>query len=91
MGDLGEMRRKYLEELNKRSQASRAYTSHQLIGLQIAALLGDWKHKALYIKLAKKYGSDKLLQLAKSVAEKKGVKNRGAYFMKILHNGNFQD
>lgn len=78
----------YFKELKRRSKETRAYKSYQLIGLQIAEILEDWKHKALYIKLAKEYGESKLLKLAKEVAEKKEVKSKGAYFMKILHDSN---
>lgn len=74
----------YLQELRRRGKSSRVYREHQLIGLVVAQILGDEKHKSLYIKLAREYGSDKILQLAKSVAERKRVKNKGAYFMKIL-------
>lgn len=72
----------YKELLQKRAKESKVYSSHQMIGLMIAEVLEDEKHKALYIKLAKNEDSDKLLQLAKSVAEKKDVRNKGAYFMK---------
>gem|GEM_PF-1502056 len=82
-GDLGG---KYLEEMNKRGQKSRVYREFQLIGLEISQILGDNAHKALYIKLAKKFDKSRLLSLAKSVAEKKDILNRGAYFMKVLHS-----
>ena len=77
---------KYLDELKNRSKQSRIYKMHQSIGLEVAALLEDPSHKALYMKLAKKHGADKILQLAKTVAEKKDIKNKGAYFMKVIHN-----
>ncbi len=73
----------YKELLQKRAKQSKVYSSHQMIGLMIAEALEDQEHKALYIKLAKNGDSDKLLKLAKSVSEKKDVKNRGAYFMRI--------
>ena len=75
--------KQYLEELKNRSKTSRIYKSHQLTGLEIANILEDWRHKSLYIKLAKEYGH-RLLEIAKSVAEKDNVKNKGAYFMKVL-------
>jgi hypothetical protein len=78
----------YFEELAKRAKESHVHSAHQLAGLEIADILGDQKHKALYIKLAKKHGSHKLITLAKSVAEKKDVKNAGAYFMKIITKEN---
>ncbi len=74
----------YAEELARRSRKSRAYTRHQLAGLEIADLLLDRRHTSLYIKLAKEYGPDKLLKIAKLVVEKSKVKNRGAYFMTLL-------
>lgn len=75
----------YLNELKKRSKESRIYKAHQLTGLEIANILEDWAHKSLYIKLAKTHGN-KLLAIAKSVAERKNIKNKGAYFMKIYKN-----
>jgi hypothetical protein len=73
----------YKELLQKRAKQSKVYSSHQMIGLMIAEALEDREHKALYIKLAKNEDSDKLLKLAKSVAEKKDVRNKGAYFMRV--------
>lgn len=77
----------YLEILKKRAKESKVYSYHQLIGLTIAETLKDEKHKALYIKLAKLHNADKLLSLAKDVADRKNVKNKGAYFMKLLYDG----
>ena len=74
----------YLERLKERGKTSRVYREYQLVGLMVAEVLGDEKHKSLYIKLARKHGSERILQLAKSVAEKKNVVNKGAYFMKVL-------
>jgi len=74
----------YRELLTKRAKESKVYTSHQLTGLLLAEILKDEGHKSLYIKLAKEHGSDKLIKLAKSVAERKNVKNMGAYFMRLL-------
>ena len=74
----------YLERLKERGKTSRVYREYQLVGLMVAEVLGDEKHKSLYIKLARKHGSERMLQLAKSVAERKEVKNKGAYFMKML-------
>ncbi len=75
---------RYLEELKKRSKESRVYRKHQLTGLLIAEILQDEKHKALYIKLAKADNGDRLLGLAKDVAERKNIKNKGAYFMRLV-------
>lgn len=85
MKPLGESGKNYLEELKSRSKTSKVYQSYQLTGLEIANILEDWKHKSLYIKLAKEHG-DRLLGIAKSVAEKRDVQNKGAYFMKVYKN-----
>ncbi len=76
----------YLATLKKRGKESRVYREYQLIGLEIADILNDRSHKALYIKIAKekKITHAELLRTAKSVREKKNVKNRGAYFMRII-------
>lgn len=76
--------KRYLEELARRSKESRVYRKYQLTGLSIAAILHDEKHKALYMKLAKAGNGERLLALAKDVAERKNVKNRGAYFMRLV-------
>ncbi len=74
----------YFKELERRSKKSRVHKSFQLAGLEIAEILRDRQHKSLYIKLAKKHNFQKLLELAKGVAEKEYVKNKGAYFMTLL-------
>ncbi len=74
----------YIKELKRRAAASRVYRKHQLLGLLIAQTLKDERHKSLYIKLAKERGGERLLTLAKEIAEKRNVKNRGAYFMALL-------
>ena len=74
----------YLKELKERGRTSRVYREYQLAGLLVAEILNDERHKSLYIKLAQKYGSQKMLQLAKDVADRKRIKNKGAYFMKML-------
>lgn len=76
----------YFEELKKRSGKSKVYRSYQALGLEIAEVLGDRKHKALYMKLAKKHNPQSLLAMAKSVSERKGIANKGAYFMTVLSN-----
>ena len=43
----------------------------------------DERHKALYIKLAKENDAERLLALAKDIAERKNVQNKGAYFMRV--------
>jgi len=80
-------RKSYLEELKRRGRESRVYRSYQLTGLEIAQILGDEKHKSLYIKLAKESNGGALLALAKRIREKRGVKNKGAYFMSCMRRG----
>jgi hypothetical protein len=75
----------YVKNLKTRGKDSRVYHSHQFVGLEIAMLLGDLEHKSLYIKFAKQHNPERLLALAKSVLEKRDVKNRGAYFMTLVH------
>jgi hypothetical protein len=74
----------YIKKLQQRAKDSHVYRKYQLLGLEIAHILEDEKHKALYIKLAKEHGGDKMMQLAKEVAERRGIRNKGAYFMKVL-------
>lgn len=74
----------YLKELARRGKESHVYRKYQLLGLEIAEALRDEKHKALYIKLAKEGNPDRMLALAKDVASRESVKNKGAYFMAIL-------
>lgn len=62
------------------------YRKFQLDGLEISQILDDEKHKALYIRLAKERDADKLRALAREVAEKTDIKNKGAYFMACLSN-----
>jgi len=76
--------KEYLKLLKERSKTSRVYKKFQLTGLIIAQLLNDEKHKSLYIKLAKKHDNDKLIALAKDISERKNIKNKGGYFMRIL-------
>ncbi len=82
---------KYLETLKKRTKESKVYSFHQLVGLTLAKTLEDEEHKALYMKLAKSYNPDKLIKLAKDIAERKNVKNKGAYFMRLLYHGKDSD
>ncbi|MBI1839080.1 MAG: hypothetical protein HYR95_02200 [Candidatus Colwellbacteria bacterium] len=74
----------YKELLKKRAKESKIYSSHQMTGLMLSEILNDVEHKSLYMKLAKEYDMDKLIKLAKNVAEMKNIKNRGAYFMALL-------
>lgn len=74
----------YIKKLKQRAKESHVYRKYQLFGLEISQILKDEKHKSLYIKLAKERGAERLLRLAKEIAEKQNVKNRGAYFMALL-------
>ena len=74
----------YMDELKRRSGESRVYSEHQLMGLLIAEVLQDEEHRSLYMKLAKSNDADTLLKIAKDVAERPNVENKGAYFMKII-------
>lgn len=74
-----------MKALRERKNTTHVYQKHQMIGLLLAELLRDERHKALYIKLAKTHSEHKLMELAKRVAETDGVKNKGAYFMHILY------
>ena len=73
--------KEYIKELKKRAKESHIYKEYQLTGVNIAEILSDEKHKALYIKLAKQKDNDMLLRLAKNINEKKGIKNKCSYFM----------
>jgi hypothetical protein len=77
-------REKYIAELKRRAKESHVYRNYQLTGLEIADILHDRSHKALYIKLAKEGNQHRLLAAAKDIAERKDVKNRGAYFMRVV-------
>lgn len=88
MRPLQEKEEGYIESLQERGKKSRAYRDYQMTGLDIANILHDLKHKALYIKLAKIHDKTKLLGMAKSVAENPNIKNHGAYFMRVLHSKN---
>ena len=74
----------YLNKLRQRAKESHVYRKYQLLGLEIAQVLQDEKHKSLYIKLAKERGGDRLMAIAKDVADRKEVRNKGAYFMSVL-------
>lgn len=84
MKPVGSSSKEYLNELKRRRKESRVYKSYQLTGLVIADILEDRKHKALYIKLAKERGENSMIMLAKDVAERPRIKNKGAYFMKLI-------
>ena len=83
--DFKKLSQDYLFEIKARSKKSKVYKSYQLLGLQLAEILEDERHKSLYIKLAKKFDGSQLLSLAKKISENKAVRNKGAYFMKIFY------
>lgn len=85
MKGLEELNQKYFEKLTERASHSRVYRDYQLVGLQMAEILGDRQYKALYIKLAKEYNHDKLLELVNQIAERDTIRNKGAYFMKVFY------
>ena len=74
----------YLGLLKERKKTSRVYTQHQSVGLALAEILDDEAHKSLYMKLAKEHDTQTLMELAKDVASRRSVKNKGAYFMRLL-------
>lgn len=76
----------YFRKLKQRAKESRVSRKFQMEGLEIARILGDEKHKSLYIKMSKEMNPDKLRRLAKEIAENKNVKKKGAYFMTIIKN-----
>ena len=77
--------KQYLYTMRERGLQRNVQFEFQLVGLEVAALFGDYAHKALYIKLTKQHGKDKILRLAKMVAGQNNVRNKGAYFMRLLH------
>lgn len=78
----------YLSTIAQRRKETHIHREFQFIGLEVAQLLGDLSHKALYIKLAKIHGKDKILPLARDVADRRNIRNKGAYFMKVLTDAN---
>lgn len=76
----------YLLTLRDRKKVSKIYQKHQLIGLEIATMLDDLGHRSFYMKLAREKNADAVLGLAKDVASRSQIRNKGAYFMKIIHN-----
>lgn len=74
----------YLNIIRQRGEKSHVYKKYQLTGLRMAQLLNDEKHKSLYIKLAKEYDEQRLISLAKDISERKNVKNKGGYFMRVF-------
>lgn len=73
-----------MDRLKERGEDKRVTKSYQMTGLNISQILNDPDHKALYIKLAKEYNGQKLMELAKDVADRENVNKPGAYFMKLF-------
>ena len=73
----------YLDRIRERAKESHIHSRHQMIGLMVADALEDSAHKALYIKMARDENGEKMLYMAKSIAENSKVENKGAYFMKV--------
>jgi hypothetical protein len=74
----------YLKTVTERRKQSHVFKDFQHTGLVIAQMLGDEKHKTLYIKLAKSVNKQVLMSIAKDIAERTNVSLKGAYFMKLL-------
>ena len=74
----------YLKTITERKKQTNVFKDFQHIGLVIAQMLGDEKHKTLYIKLAKNISGQVLMPIAKDIVERADVSRKGAYFMKIL-------
>lgn len=85
-GASGVFGKEYLNLIKDRKKESKAYQKHQFIGLELSEILDDPGHKSFYIKLAKERNPEELLALAKDVASRTSVRNRGAYFMRIIHD-----
>lgn len=90
MDNLRRVKEEYFQKLQERSKKSRVYRPHQLTGLELAEILEDSSHKSLYMKLSKVYDNHELLCLAKNLAERQNIENKGAYFMKILKAGDIK-
>ncbi len=84
MRPLPKSSKEYFDELKRRGNKSKITKSYQLTGLEIASILDDQEHKGLYMKLAKQLGDHTVMTIAKSVAEKKDITRKGAYFMRVL-------
>ncbi len=74
----------YIKNLKEKQKKSRVYSKNQAIGLALGEILEDRSHKILYMSLAKQYDGEVLLALAKDIAQRREVKELGAYFMKVL-------
>lgn len=78
------LKKEYINKLIGRQKTSKIYKTYQMTGLEIAEILDDRTHKSLYIKLAKQRDERKLIEIAKDIAGKKHIQNKGAYFMRVI-------
>jgi len=74
----------YLKTLAKRAKGSKVYKQFQSTGLMLAEILDDQENKAIYMRLCKIYDNQELIIKARDVAERRGITNMGAYFMKMI-------
>jgi len=84
MDNLKNISSNYIKTLAKRAKESKIYKPFQSTGLMLAEILDDPENKAIYIRLCKIYDNQELIIKARDVAERRGIKNMGAYFMKII-------
>lgn len=84
MDNLKKLGKTYFETLKERAKTSRVYRPYQMTGLTLAEILDDNEHKSLYMRLSKIYDNSELIRLAKTLAERKNIDNKGAYFMRLL-------
>lgn len=81
---LGGIKENYMRTLKERAKKSRVYMPFQSTGLLLAEILEDPEHKSLYMRFAKLYNNEELIRVAKDLAERKNVENKGAYFMTLI-------
>ena len=86
MNLMKDINREYMKTLTERAKKSRVYKPYQSTGLVLAEILEDQEHKALYMRMSKIYDNNELIRIAKDLAERKNVENKGAYFMTLVKN-----
>ena len=74
----------YIKKIKDRKVDSHVYQKHQQVGLDLAEILDDLGHKALYKRLAKTHDPNELLRIARDISQREKVKNKGAYFMIVV-------
>lgn len=84
MDNLKNISGNYLKTLAKRAKESKIYKEFQSTGLMLAEILDDRENKAIYMRLSKIYDNQELIMKARDIAERRGIKNMGAYFMKMI-------